>query len=168
MGNFNRDDKSGSRRDFGRRNFGRRDFDSLGGVRQMHKTICSSCGKDCEVPFKPSGDKPVFCSNCFEKNRGGSDTRRFEDRNFKKPHFEDRNNRSPQNSEQYNTLNAKLDKILAMLTSSSLVKVAPTPKPQVVEEVKIPQDLPLPSEDPVIIVEKKKKTPKKAVLPPEA
>ena len=151
MGYNNLDNKQS-----GRRNFGRRDFGSLGGVRQMHKTICSSCGRDCEVPFKPSGDKPVFCSNCFEKNRGGSDTRRFEDRNFKKPHFEDRNNRSPQNSEQYNTLNAKLDKILAMLTSSSLVKVAPTPKPQVVEEVKIPQDLPLPSENPVIIVKKKK------------
>ena len=112
------------------------------------------------MPFKPSGDKSVFCSNCFEKNRGGSDTRRFEDRNFKRPHFEDRNNRSSQNNEQYNTLNAKLDKILAMLASYPLAKVAPTPKPQ--------QDLPLPSEDPVIIVEKKKKAPKKAVLAPEA
>jgi len=130
----------------GRRNFRRQDFGSPGGVRQMHKAICGNCGKDCEVPFKPSGDRSVFCSNCFEKKRGGSDTRRFEDRD----------NRSSQNSEQYNTLNAKLDKILAMLTSSSLVKVAPTPK------------LPLSSDDPVIIVEKKKKTPKKAVLPRKA
>jgi len=149
-------------RQSGRRNFGRRDFGSPGGVRQMHKTVCSSCGRDCEVPFRPSGDKPVFCSNCFEKNREGSDTRRFEDRNFRKPHFEDRDNRPPQNSEQYNDLNAKLDKILAILTSDSLLKVAPTPKPQVVEKAKIPQDLPLPSENPVIIVEKKKKTPKKS------
>lgn len=153
MGNFNRD-RSG-----GRRSFGRRDFGGRGTDRQMHKTICSSCGRECEVPFKPSGDKPVYCSNCFEKNRGGSDTRRFEDRNFKRPHFEDRDNRSPQNSEQYNTLNAKLDKILAILASHPLVKVAPTPKPQ--------EDLPLPSENPVIIVEKKKKTIKKATLPPK-
>ncbi len=130
-----------------KRNFGSRDFGSPGVVRQMHKAVCSNCGKDCQVPFEPTGGKPVYCSECFEKNRGGSDTRRFEGRNFNKPHFEDRNNRSPQNSEQYNTINAKLDKILAMLTSSSLVKVAPTPKP----------DLPLPSENPVIIVEKKKK-----------
>jgi len=139
-------------RQSGRRNFGRRDFGSPGGARQMHKTVCSSCGRDCEVPFRPSGDKPVFCSNCFEKNREGSDTRRFEDRNFRKPHFEDRDNRPPQNSEQYNALNAKLDKILAILT---------LPKPQVAKEVKIPQDLPLSPEDPVIIVEKKKKPPKK-------
>ena len=154
-------------RQSGRRNFGRRDFGSPGGARQMHKTVCSSCGRDCEVPFRPSGDKPVFCSNCFEKNREGSDTRKFEDRNFRKPHFEDRDNRPPQNSEQYNALNVKLDKILAILTSNSLVKVTPTPKSQVVKEAKIPQDLPLPSKEPVAIVEKKKKTSKKAVLPPK-
>jgi len=154
-------------RQSGRRNFGRRDFGSPGGARQMYKTVCSSCGRDCEVPFRPSGDKPVFCSNCFEKNREGSDTRKFEDRNFRKPHFEDRDNRPPQNSEQYNALNVKLDKILAILTSNSLVKVAPIPKPQVAGEVKITQDLPLPSKESVIIVEKKKKTSKKAVLPPK-
>lgn len=114
----------------------------------MHKAICSSCGRECEVPFKPLGDKPVFCSNCFEKNKSGSDTRRFEDRNIK----------PPQNNDQYNTINAKLDKILAMLTSISLVKVAPAPKP----------NLPLPPENPIIIAEKKNKAPKKTVLPPEA
>lgn len=32
----------------------------------MHKAICSECGEKCEVPFKPTGDKPVLCSNCFE------------------------------------------------------------------------------------------------------
>ncbi len=37
----------------------------------MHKAVCSNCGRDCEVPFRPSGDKPVFCSDCFDKNRGG-------------------------------------------------------------------------------------------------
>ena len=26
----------------------------------MHQAICSECDKECEVPFKPSGDKPVF------------------------------------------------------------------------------------------------------------
>jgi CxxC-x17-CxxC domain-containing protein len=32
----------------------------------MHKAICSECGEQCEVPFKPTGDKPVLCNNCFE------------------------------------------------------------------------------------------------------
>lgn len=32
----------------------------------MHKAICSECGEKCEVPFKPTVDKPVLCSNCFQ------------------------------------------------------------------------------------------------------
>lgn len=29
------------------------------------KVICSDCNKECEIPFKPSEDRPVFCSDCF-------------------------------------------------------------------------------------------------------
>jgi CxxC-x17-CxxC domain-containing protein len=151
----------------GRNNFGRRDFSRPGGDRQMFKTVCSECGKDCEVPFKPSGDKPVFCSNCFEQKRGGPNTRRFENRNFSKPRFESNNNRPPQNNEQFNTLNAKLDKILGLLTPSSLVKVAPTPQLQVTEVVTATQVLPASSKEPVVKVEKKKKASKKTVSTPE-
>lgn len=35
----------------------------------MHKITCSNCGKDAEVPFKPTGDRPLFCSDCFEKKK---------------------------------------------------------------------------------------------------
>jgi CxxC-x17-CxxC domain-containing protein len=31
----------------------------------MHAATCANCGKACEVPFKPSGDKPVYCKDCF-------------------------------------------------------------------------------------------------------
>ena len=34
---------------------------------EMTKVICSSCGVECEVPFKPTSSKPVFCSDCFKK-----------------------------------------------------------------------------------------------------
>ncbi len=47
---------------------------------EMHKAICDNCGKECEVPFRPTSGKPVFCSNCFENQRGGSDSRRFEEK----------------------------------------------------------------------------------------
>lgn len=71
-------------------NFNRRDFDRRGSDRpSMHKTICSKCGNECEVPFKPSGGKPVFCSNCFKKN-GSSDSRRFGGRNSGRSNFGDR------------------------------------------------------------------------------
>lgn len=40
------------------------------GERQMFTTTCSSCGKPAEVPFRPSGDKPVYCRDCFQpRNR---------------------------------------------------------------------------------------------------
>jgi CxxC-x17-CxxC domain-containing protein len=34
---------------------------------EMTKVTCSSCGNECEVPFKPTSKKPVYCSNCFTK-----------------------------------------------------------------------------------------------------
>ena len=38
--------------------------------RAMYPAVCSSCGKDTEVPFQPRGDKPVYCSDCFSRERG--------------------------------------------------------------------------------------------------
>ena len=38
---------------------------------EMHDAVCNSCGKDCQVPFRPTGDKPVFCRDCFSKQGGG-------------------------------------------------------------------------------------------------
>ncbi len=39
------------------------------GPREMHKATCAECNKECEVPFKPTGDKPVYCRECFQKHR---------------------------------------------------------------------------------------------------
>ena len=39
------------------------------GPREMHKATCSECGKECEVPFKPTEGKPVYCKECFAKRR---------------------------------------------------------------------------------------------------
>ena len=39
-----------------------------GGQRQMYPVVCSQCGKNTEVPFKPSGDRPVYCSDCFKEH----------------------------------------------------------------------------------------------------
>jgi len=43
---------------------------------EMHKAVCDKCGKDCEVPFKPTSSKPLYCDECFKqeggKSRGGS------------------------------------------------------------------------------------------------
>ena len=39
--------------------------DSYGSEREMHPAVCAQCGKDTTVPFRPRGDKPVYCSDCF-------------------------------------------------------------------------------------------------------
>lgn len=40
-----------------------------GGSRPKFKAICSSCGVETEVPFMPSGDRPVYCRTCFNDRR---------------------------------------------------------------------------------------------------
>lgn len=44
---------------------------SNGTAREMFTAICAECGKEARVPFKPSGDRPVFCSECFAKKNNG-------------------------------------------------------------------------------------------------
>jgi len=87
MGSFNRGDRFSGRGGFGgdRGRSGSRDRSSRP---EMHEAVCAECGKRCEVPFRPSSDKPVYCSECFEKRDSGSrsdrrsDSRRPERRSF--------------------------------------------------------------------------------------
>ena len=39
------------------------------GPREMHTVVCAECGKDATVPFQPRGDRPVYCSDCFNRQR---------------------------------------------------------------------------------------------------
>lgn len=50
-------------------------FVSYGGrtPRQMHPAQCADCGDMTEVPFKPRGDRPVYCSSCYSKQRAASE-----------------------------------------------------------------------------------------------
>lgn len=51
--------KNQNRRDNSRGNFRQ--------MRQMYPAVCANCGKDTEVPFQPSGNRPVYCSDCFRQ-----------------------------------------------------------------------------------------------------
>lgn len=42
--------------------------------RVLHKAICAECQKECEVPFRPSGDRPVYCKECFAKRKAASNS----------------------------------------------------------------------------------------------
>ncbi|MCF2144561.1 MAG: CxxC-x17-CxxC domain-containing protein [Candidatus Heimdallarchaeota archaeon] len=37
--------------------------------RVMYKIICSDCGQEAEVPFKPDGVRPVYCRECYRKHK---------------------------------------------------------------------------------------------------
>ncbi len=39
------------------------------GERQMYQVVCDACGKETLVPFQPRGDRPVYCSDCFQQRR---------------------------------------------------------------------------------------------------
>jgi len=150
MGNFNRD--RGPRRDFGGGNRGgssfgggRRSFGGGGGgrdrgPREMFNTVCSNCGKDCQVPFRPTGEKPVYCSDCFEKMGGGGRDGRPSER----PRFDDKRPQnggsSDQNKALLDSLNNKLDRILKLLEPKAQkvqeVVVNPVSEKKVTEEVK--------------------------------
>ena len=49
----------------------RRSSDGMGarGPREMHDVVCSNCGKMTQVPFLPTGSRPVYCQDCFQTAR---------------------------------------------------------------------------------------------------
>ena len=104
--NNNRGGRSGGGdRRHGGGDFRRRDS----GPREMFHAVCDECGKDCEVPFRPSGDKPIYCSDCFEKKNGGrGDAPRGRS-------FGGGDNTNKKLLEQVEMLNAKFDRILAVI-----------------------------------------------------
>lgn len=69
MRDFNRSPRGNNR--FGNRSFNRRSAGANNDRPQMFKAVCSDCGKDCEVPFRPTGNKEIYCRDCFNL-RGGN------------------------------------------------------------------------------------------------
>lgn len=68
---------------------------------EMHDVTCDKCGKECQVPFRPTGDKPVLCSDCFRKSGD--------------PRGEGKSSSGGMSQEQFKQINAKLDKIIEFL-----------------------------------------------------
>ena len=91
--------------------------------RQMFDAVCDDCGNDCKVPFRPSGEKPIFCSNCFGDKKGNGERNR------------EQAPAQPQQNAQFELLNTKLDKILQMLTPNSFMQAAEEEQAEITEEV---------------------------------
>ncbi len=99
---------------------------------EMFKAVCSECGNSCEVPFRPSGDKPVFCNDCFGKKKndmGGAP------RNDRGPRT-DFAPRPPAHGpahgpvggdpmhKQMEAINSKLDRLIKLMEGTAVVKPA--------------------------------------------
>lgn len=82
----------------------RQGFDRKPGRLELFDAVCESCGKDCQLPFKPTGEKPVYCRDCFNQD----------DRNAKNDSRRDDRKRSPR-SDDLSEINRKLDKIMRAL-----------------------------------------------------
>lgn len=102
----------------------------------MHSAVCFECGKDCEVPFKPSGSKPVFCSFCFG-NKQDSDRKpdnKFERGASFKPRF-DAENKKEQSNPKMDEVISRLDKIIKLLSLKDEPKVEEVIKPEKKKEI---------------------------------
>lgn len=166
----------------GGRNFDRRGGGGDRGVRraEMHKATCSSCGKECEVPFRPTGERPVYCRDCFAKNGGGERRESFgRDSRDSRPPFRPFNTdaRGPRpephahtappaphahHNEQFAAINSKLDKLITLLTAN-----APKPKEEKVKKEATTPVVVAPIEKKEAATKKKKATKKVAKTPTE-
>lgn len=87
----------------------------------LHSAICNKCGATCEVPFKPNGKKPIYCSNCFRKDDTAP---RFDHSSAseKPPYRSTPRTPRPEGDDvalQLKMLNAKVDRILKALDQAS-------------------------------------------------
>lgn len=55
-----------------RGNGGRASSSGNRGERELFAVTYTSCGKPAQVPFRPSGDRPVYCSDCYQSHHGSA------------------------------------------------------------------------------------------------
>ena len=130
----------------------------------MHHAICAECKKDCEVPFRPNGEKPVYCRECFSNHGGPStfDNRASGKRDFAAPARAPYQSDKPRETapdrriddlkRQIEALHTKLDRFMESMS----VKPQKSPEKLVVAE----KPTPAPKKK-VAVKREEKKAPKK-------
>ncbi len=147
---------------------------------ELFDATCTTCGKSCSVPFRPNGEKPVLCKECFaNKNASPEATFGKGDRQkFDRPSTPRTDFTRPQNSpgkqldiaglqRQMSSLDAKLNEVVQMIRGLEGKLQTAAPKKEVVKvaEKKTEKKAEKPKEKPVAKVKevKPKKVVKKAV-----
>ncbi|PKL72776.1 hypothetical protein CVV26_00440 [Candidatus Kuenenbacteria bacterium HGW-Kuenenbacteria-1] len=129
MGNFNRgvgsfdrgNRRAGSR--FSGRDLGKGDRGPI----TMFRAICDECKKPCEVPFRPTAGKPVYCNDCFNirgrVNQDRAPKRDFNDRpQTPRPIFLN-NEKEDDIKKQLELVNSKLEKLISLIENFSKEKL---------------------------------------------
>jgi len=119
----------------GRRDNGRNSFDNRNrGSVTMHQATCDQCGNSCEVPFRPSGDKPVYCNDCFRSKKEPGNNRRRDrfpqrSQNTARSDFRSDSDKGSNDGlvKQLEILNTKIDRLVGAIEAITAVK-SPTKK----------------------------------------
>lgn len=145
--------KFGGGRDRGDRSERRREF---------FPAVCFECKKNCEIPFRPTGDKPVYCSDCFEKQghssggnfnpsaqagRGDRQTGDFQRDSHREREYQPENTRTQNDGgidalkRQLSTLESKVNRILEIVSQKPNNSVPATSVvgevPKVIKAIKV-------------------------------
>jgi CxxC-x17-CxxC domain-containing protein len=111
---------------------GDKPFNSSDRPAQKFTAVCANCSKKCEVPFRPTSGRSVFCRDCFhhagdnaQSNRGTSDTT---SRAPYKPQPVQSDNRIGEIKLLVEKMESKIDSIVAMLENQSHAVVVPVEK----------------------------------------
>lgn len=112
----------------------------------MHQAVCDQCGKSCDVPFRPTEGKPIYCNDCFGGRKSDNDrgNKKFSQEKFNnhkafaRGDFRSSSNKGNNNElkEQLVILNSKMDRLIKAVES---IKNA---KSQVVKK-KVIKDIPV-------------------------
>lgn len=183
MGNFDRGGNKGGgfnkggfggKPSFQKKSWGGNDSDR---APMLFKATCAECGKGCEVPFRPTSGKPVFCNDCFNGQRDSNDSRggrpSFNDRGPKRdfggdrPSFRSQEDRPSfkqapvDNKRELSEISMKLDRLITAMEKMTSGATS-APKEKAVEKS---------AEAPKVVEKKtvaKKATVKKAEAKPAA
>ncbi len=97
---------------------------------ELHDAVCADCKKDCQVPFKPTSGKPVKCKDCFASSQGAGERRGSagSGNRASRGGYGDRPKPRPtiDYTRQLESISAKMDKIIRLLETGSLERLAGT------------------------------------------